>query len=62
MAMKKENAELPPPEPGQLSPKEKLYSKVKISVKTLDKIIWLLVVAIVVCVVIGVLRGSGVGR
>ena len=31
-----------------------LYSKVKISVKTLDKIIGVLFVAIVICVVIGV--------
>jgi hypothetical protein len=59
MAMKKENAELPPPEPEQLSPKERLYAKVKISVKTLDKIIWLLVIAIVACVVIGALKGNG---
>jgi hypothetical protein len=29
-------------------------------VKTLDKIIWLLVIAIVACVVIGALKGNGV--
>jgi hypothetical protein len=55
--MNDENANLPEQEP--LSPKERLYSKVKISVKTLDKIIWLLVIAIAVCVVVGALRGNG---
>ena len=35
-----------------------LYSKVKISVKTLDKIIGVLFVAIVICVVIGLTNNA----
>lgn len=40
--------------------KERLYSKVKISVKTLDIIIAVLVAALVVAVVLGALKGNGV--
>lgn len=49
----------PPPKPEELGFKERLYAKVKIPLKTLDLIIWGLVVAIVACIVIGALKGNG---
>lgn len=51
----------PVKEPPPLLPfKERLYAKVKIKVKTLDMIIGVLVVAIIVCIVVGALKGNGI--
>ncbi|MEG2252072.1 MAG: hypothetical protein RSC98_03440 [Clostridia bacterium] len=50
----------PPPKPEDLPFKERMYSKVKIPLKTLDVIIWVLAAAIVVCIAIGALKGNGV--
>ena len=49
-----------PPPPEQLPFKERLYAKVKIPLKTLDIVIWVLAAAIIVCVVVGALKGNGI--
>lgn len=46
--------------PEQEAFKERLYSKVKIPLKTLDLIIWVLSIAIVALIVIGALKGNGI--
>ena len=46
--------------PEQEAFKERLYSKVKIPLKTLDLIIWLLSAAIVILIVVGALQGNGI--
>ncbi len=45
------------PKTGPQNRKEELYDKIKIPVKALDAIIVVLVVAIVVCVVLGIRAG-----
>lgn len=45
--------------PEQEGVKERLYSKVKIPLKTLDRIIWLLGIVIVLLIIIGALKGNG---
>ena len=45
--------------PEQMPYKERLYSKIKIPLRALDAIIWVLVAAIVVCLVVGTLKGNG---
>ena len=45
--------------PEQMPYKERLYSKIKIPLRVLDAIIWVLVAAIVVCLVVGTLKGNG---
>ncbi len=48
-----------PVPPEQLPYKERLYSKIKIPIRVLDAIIWVLIAAIVVCLVVGTLKGNG---
>lgn len=64
--MKNEGKESPRVEPSTQTPpemlpfKERMYSKVKIPIRVLDGIIWVLVIAIIGCVIIGALKGRGI--
>lgn len=56
--MSEENKAPNEPQTPWMPPKERLYSKIKISVKTLDIIIWCIGILAVILIIVGAMNGT----